>query len=73
MAAKLALSEAAGDAEAEGPELPGSDVGSDAEVEVSEDIVEMQQIHVGPYMDEVGRRVYLCYVGMLMDDGEWHD
>ena len=40
---------------------------------MSTGIVEMQQIHVGPYMDKVGRRVYLCEVGMLMDDGEWHD
>jgi hypothetical protein len=53
---KLALVEAAEEAEAHWEEVPGSDIGSHVEVEVSAGIVEMQQIHVGPYLDKVGRQ-----------------
>ena len=71
--AKYAMLERACAEEELGDPLPDSDAGSDAEVECSAGMLEMQLVRIGPYMDEAGRRVYLCDVGMMDDDGHWHD
>eukprot|EP00961_Rhodomonas_salina_P215623 2912876-Rhodomonas_salina.1 len=61
------------DEEAGGDPLPPSDASSGAEIDCKPGMLEVQEVRKGPYEDEKGHRVYLCDVGTMDSDGEWHD
>eukprot|EP00961_Rhodomonas_salina_P254603 3440606-Rhodomonas_salina.1 len=57
----------------EGYSLPPSNVESEEEIECSPGTLFIDAVHTRPYADQLGRRIFLCEVGMMDEDGEWHD
>eukprot|EP00961_Rhodomonas_salina_P258074 3488090-Rhodomonas_salina.2 len=57
----------------EGISLPPSYVESEEEIECSPCTLFVDAVCTWPCGDEIGLLVYLCEVGMMDEDGEWHD